>query len=146
MSCVQQHLERRWRVNKKRGRKSRSLTLRLDPALHETLSDTAPRLGLDLSGLIRLMLRRSLPHFLVEARLLEVQAEEGSELFAAWRRDNPSRPVREFWDDYYRHQQTQWWRDVAQFPGHDPRFGIDEAFAGGGVFGARSEAKKEKPS
>jgi hypothetical protein len=108
------------------------LTLRLPPEDHAELADTAARLGLDLTALIRLMIRRSLPHFLLEARLIEVQAAEGADLLEHWRRDHPGRPIREFWDDYYRHQQTQWWRHVAHFPGHDPRFGIDEAFAGRG--------------
>jgi hypothetical protein len=104
--------------------------LRLPPDLHSTVADTAAQLGLDLTGLIRLMIRRSLPHFQTEARLIQVQAEEAADLLEQWRQRSPKRPIREFWDDYYLHQRTQWWRDVAGHPGHDPRFSIDEAMGG----------------
>ena len=114
---------------KKKPRKSGVLTLRIPPDLHGDLAYTASGLGLDVTGLIRLMIRRSLPHFRLEAVLIDRQAEEASGLLDKWRQDNPSRPVREFWDDYYRHQKTEWVKDLTGIS-FNPRFGLDEAFGG----------------
>jgi hypothetical protein len=112
-------------MGKKRGpRKGGVLTLRIPPDVHGALAVTAAELGLDVTGLIRLMIRRSLPHFMLEARLISIQAEEAEGLLEQWRRAHPDRPVREFWDDYYQHQRTKAYRVE-----DDPRFNFDEAYA-----------------
>jgi hypothetical protein len=115
--------------DKKRPAKSGVLTLRIPPELHEDLVVAAVGLGLDVTGLIRLMIRRSLPHFQLEARLIALQAEEALHLLDKWRRDNPGRPIREFWGDYYRHQKTVWVKDLTGIA-FSPQMGLDEAFGG----------------
>ena len=110
-------------MRKKKVRKSGVLTLRLPPSLHEDLSRTAAELGLDLTGLIRLMIWRSLPHYQFEARLIVTMAQEQDQLLEDWRRTHPGSPIREFWDHYYLHQRSKEWRpDII-----DPRFTLDEA-------------------
>ncbi len=114
---------------RKKALKSGVLTLRIPPDLHEDLAVAAASLGLDVTGLIRLMIRRSLPHFQLEARLIALQAEEALGLLDKWRQENPSRPIREFWGDYYRHQKTVWVKDLTGIS-FNPQFGLDEAFGG----------------
>jgi len=113
---------------KRKPKKSGVLTLRLPPELHEDIANTAGLLGLDVTGLIRLMVRRSLPHFRFEAELNARTAEQDHVALEEWQRKNPDRPAREFLDDYVRHQRGQWLKDQVQF-WHDIRFTLDEAYA-----------------
>jgi antitoxin component of RelBE/YafQ-DinJ toxin-antitoxin module len=113
-------------VAKKKSKKSGVLTLRIPPEIHDNVALTAAKLGLDVTGLIRLMIRRALPHFQLEARLISIQAEEGMNLLDQWRAAHPNRPIREFWDDYARHQSVRWTTELRDF---DARFTMLEAYA-----------------
>src|SRR6516162_3757772 len=79
------------KMARKRAKKSGVLTLRIPPEVHRDVALTAADLGLDVSGLIRLMIRRSLPHFMLEARLIAFQAEEAMGQLETWQRNNPDR-------------------------------------------------------
>jgi len=60
----------------------------------------AEGLGLDINGLLNLMLRRHLDRYRLEVEVLQAQAKEGRKLLAAWQEQNPKRPIREFWADF----------------------------------------------
>jgi hypothetical protein len=130
--------------DRKKAPKSGALMLRIPPELHGDLADTAKGLGLDTTGLLRLMIRRCLPHYQLEARLIGEQGKEAADLLETWRRRNPGRPIREFWDDYYRHQLVKWTTDVVNLE-LDPRFRLAEV-SGGGVqdlFSTQQDPRKE---
>jgi hypothetical protein len=115
-------------MRRKKATRSGRISLYVSPELHDDLARLAGELGLDLNGLIGVMIRRSFHHFEMEARLLATLAEEEMNALVKWRRDNPKRPIREFLDDYVRHQRGQWLKDQVQF-WHDVRFTLDEAYA-----------------
>src|SRR5207253_2535831 len=87
---------------------SGQVTLRLGEALKQEVIGLGKRLGLDLNGLIGVMIRRSLSHFHMEARLLAMESEEGLGDLQAWKTSNPGRAPREFLDDYVRRQYGRW--------------------------------------
>jgi hypothetical protein len=88
---------------KKGSGKSGRITLRVKPELHEQLAELGQALGLDINGLLNLMIRRSLPKCVAEARMVQAwEAEQMEQAFKAWRGENPDRPTREFWEDYLR--------------------------------------------
>jgi hypothetical protein len=121
---------------KKKASKSGVFTFRMPPELHEDIAVAAAALGLDVTGMIRLMIRRSLPHFQLEARLITTMAEQGEAALQQWRHNNPERPVREFLDDHVRQQRHQWVKDQVQF-WHDIRFTLDQAYAATSLEGGR---------
>src|SRR5260370_32787298 len=129
----------------KKASKSGAVMLRIAPELHAELADTAACLGLDTTGLLRLMIRGSLPHYRLEARLIEQQGEEAAELLEKWRRDNPGRPIREFWDAYYLHQMVKWTSEEVNLE-LGPRFRLAEVMGGGvkDLFSTQEEPKKEQ--
>jgi hypothetical protein len=98
--------ERRKTVTKKaKGAKKRSgqITLRVSPEQHADLAWIADTLGLDINGLLRLMIARTIGHYRMEAETLALQAQENLNLLHRWREEHPGRPVREFWDEYWRY-------------------------------------------
>ncbi len=125
----------------KGGKWSGVLTLRIPPEVHEDLALTASELGLDITGLIRLLIRRGLPHYQLEGRMLAVQGAEAHEELDQWRREHPGRPIREFWDHYYLVQWTKWQKDLRKL-GHDPRMTMDEAM---GKLEPTEERKERQP-
>lgn len=115
-------------MGKRKTTRSGKMQLRIPPELHEDLAQTAAELGMDMAELVRMMIRRSLPHYRFEARLLAVEASEKADDLERWRRNNPGRPAREFLDDYVRHQRGQWINDQLRF-WDDVRFTLNEAYA-----------------
>src|SRR5260370_18326169 len=91
----------------KKASKSGAVMLRIAPELHAELADTAACLGLDTTGLLRLMIRRSLPHYRLEPRLIEQQGEEAAELLEKWRRGSPGRATPQCAAARYLHQRVE---------------------------------------
>jgi len=113
---------------KRKPKRSGRISLYLTPELHEEIAELAEALGLDINGLCRLALLRTKPHWQLEARLLACEAVDDQEGLARWQANNPGRPVREFLDDYVRHQRGQWIKDQVQF-WHDIRFTLEKAYS-----------------
>ena len=93
-------------MTKKRARRSGRITLRVSPELHDELAGAADSLGLDINGLLNLMIRRSFGRVKLEAAMLKAQSGENIELIMAWQEENRGRPVREFWDDYLKYARS----------------------------------------
>jgi hypothetical protein len=89
------------RKQKKEDRSGR-ITLRMPPSIHAEAVELANQLGLDLNGFLNLIIRRAFRHYRLEALLLRTEFERDSELVTSWLHANPGRPVREYWDDYWR--------------------------------------------
>ncbi|SRR5713226_10552841 len=87
-------------VKRAKGAYRGQLTLRVPPDVHKDLAEVAEGLGLDINGLLNLMLRRHLDRYRLEVEVLQAQAKEGRKLLAAWQEQNPKRPIREFWADF----------------------------------------------
>ncbi len=81
--------------------RSGQITLRVSPEQHGELVAIADGLGLDVNGLLRLMIGRTIEHFRLEAMLLQEQGQENLNLLNLWKQDNPGKPIREFWDHYW---------------------------------------------
>lgn len=96
-------------MTQKKPKRSGRITLRVPPTLHDELAHVADRLGLDINGLINLMIRRSFDGYRLEAAMLNAQRRECVELITAWREEegNRDRPVREFWEDYLRYAEAK---------------------------------------
>ena len=92
---------------RKKTQRSGRISLYVPPALHGELAEVAELLGLDLNGLINLMIRRSFDGYRLEAAMLKAQAKENPDLITVWREDNPGRPVREFLGDYLRYAEAK---------------------------------------
>jgi antitoxin component of RelBE/YafQ-DinJ toxin-antitoxin module len=88
---------------RRQTKRSGRISLYVSPELHTELAYLAEQLGLDMNGLIRLMITRSISHYRMEAELLRQQAEENLNLLEAWRANNPGKPIREFWDEYWQY-------------------------------------------
>jgi hypothetical protein len=83
--------------------RSGRVSLYLSPELHTELAFIADTLGLDINGLLRLMIARTINHYRTEALLLAEQMQENLNLLQVWKEQHPGRPIREFWDDYWRY-------------------------------------------
>jgi hypothetical protein len=84
-----------------KAERSGRISLYVSPERHSELAVIAETLGLDINGLLRLMIARSFEHFRMEAELLMLQAQENVNLLHVWREANPGKPIREFWDEYW---------------------------------------------
>jgi antitoxin component of RelBE/YafQ-DinJ toxin-antitoxin module len=90
-----------------RKKRSGRISLYVPPELHAELAAIGETLGLDINGLVRLMIARTIGHYRVEAELLMTQAQENLNLLNRWRSENPGRPIREFWEDYWRYWRAK---------------------------------------
>jgi len=95
-------MRKKWKTDDRSGR----ITLRMAPSVHAEAAALAEQLGLDLNGFLNLVIRRALPHYRMEARLLRQEFELEKDLITNWLHANPGRPAREFWDEYWRLQQA----------------------------------------
>ncbi len=82
-------------------KKSGKITLRMDPQIHASVAKAAKALGMDINGLLNLIIREGIVRYESEAELLR-KAGEMADLFSQWRYLNPSRATSEFFQDYYR--------------------------------------------
>src|SRR4051794_2947009 len=93
----------------RKGKKSGRITLRVDPAVHQELSDVTQDLGLDVNGLLNLLIRRALGEAAAEARLCKLYREgamsEGTftRLLAAWRKAHPQGRLKDFLAEFRKH-------------------------------------------
>src|SRR5260370_723468 len=88
--------------------KSKCITLRVKPELHQQLADTAKDLGLNLNGLLNLLIHRSLGQAVVEACIYKAYMQERMggtliPLFLAWRKANPKRKPKDFQEEFRKH-------------------------------------------
>lgn len=100
--CGRANKDRGKAMPKKKSQRIARITLRVAPVLHSELAFIADVLGLDINGLIRLMIAHRIDHYRLEAMLLQEQSAENQNLLLHWRERHPGRPIREFWDDYWR--------------------------------------------
>jgi hypothetical protein len=90
-----------------KSERSGRVSLYLSPELHSELVVLADALGLDLNGLLRMMIARTINHFRMEAHILMEEAQENLTLLSRWLEQNPGRPKREFLDEYWSHRQAK---------------------------------------
>jgi hypothetical protein len=130
---------------RKPTKRSGRISLYVSPERHAELAVLADALGLDINGLLRLMIARTINHFRMEAEMLMLQAQENLNLLNRWREQNPGRPIREFWDEYwtYWHAKNLKQRFEA-FPGFN--FEKAEEMAARAAAATESVSAKEKPS
>jgi hypothetical protein len=83
------------------AKKSGRVSLYLPPEQHAELAFIAEALGLDMNGLLRLMIGRSIHHYRREAETLVLEQQEPDRALATWRERHPGRPAREYWDEYF---------------------------------------------
>jgi antitoxin component of RelBE/YafQ-DinJ toxin-antitoxin module len=131
-----------------KGRRSGQLTLRIPSDVHEDLAKVAQALGLDINGLLNLMIRRHLERYELEAQTLARQKKENPHMVALWQQKYPARPIREFWSDFqayeaakraYAANQAGWeqWLAEGRFD-----FGRVDASTRGGAKGSRTTREK----
>jgi antitoxin component of RelBE/YafQ-DinJ toxin-antitoxin module len=87
-------------VKRTKGAYRGQITLRVPPDVHKDLAEVAEGLGLDINGLLNLMIRRHFDRYRLEVEVLQAQAKENRKVLAAWQEKNPKRPIREFWSDF----------------------------------------------
>ena len=80
-------------------KKSGRLSLRMDPGIHLRVEKTAKALGLDINGILNLIIRKGLPYYESLADLLSDPPKFLS-LFPRWRKLNPGREIEEFYTLY----------------------------------------------
>jgi hypothetical protein len=84
---------------KSKPAKSGRITLRVKPGIHQELAETADGLGIDINGLLNLMIHRFLPVFSIMAWHATTMEEPHKVSFDLWRKSNPTRPTIDFFDD-----------------------------------------------
>jgi hypothetical protein len=90
-------------------KRSGRITLRTTPDVHQQLADVARDLGLDVNGLLNLMIRRTLGEMAAEACVFKLHWEEAMKggrlipLLRAWEKAHPNRKRRDFLDEFRKH-------------------------------------------
>jgi hypothetical protein len=87
-------------------KKSGRLMLRMDPNIHSRVANTAKKLGMDMNGLLNLIIREGLPRY--EAEMHMLRDPKMFALWEKWRRLNPSRGAWEFFTDYFNVQYADY--------------------------------------
>jgi hypothetical protein len=72
----------------------------MDPVTHGRVAGTAKALGMDLNGLLNLLIREGLIRYEMEAQML--REPKTLSLLERWRYLNPTRETWEFFSDYFR--------------------------------------------
>jgi hypothetical protein len=94
-------------VNEAKRERSGRVSLYLTPQLHTEVADLADTLGLDINGLLRLMIGRTINHYRMEAQMLLLQGQQNLNLLQRWLEQHSDRPIREFWDEYWRYWKAK---------------------------------------
>jgi hypothetical protein len=71
--------------------------------MHEYLAEVAAKLGLDINGVLNLLLRRYLGHLDVEARLYQLIRERASHMppeAEAWLAEHPGKSLLEYIEEF----------------------------------------------
>lgn len=80
-------------------KKSGRLTLRMDPAVHARIAKTAKALGMDINGLLNILIRMNLMGYEVMATY--TSDPETATLLQRWREHNPTSDPTDFFNDFY---------------------------------------------
>ena len=92
-------------------KKSGRLTLRMDPQTHARVDKAARALGMDINGLLNLLIRKNLPE--LEDLALIIGESGDTALLKRWQELNPDRSLYEFVTDM---RDLRGWQKSVSFP------------------------------
>jgi hypothetical protein len=76
-------------------KKSGRITLRMDPAIHRRVEVAAKALGIDINGLLNLIIRKEVPYY--EGLVRDLADPRCVVLLPRWRKLNPTTEIDEFY-------------------------------------------------